>query len=111
MTHDEEILDFSEEDYESILLAWQDSLSRAGDNERVVRLDEVTVTARRRTREQDIFHNRSTSVAYYDVASEFDDIYDSGKYIGNDIPQILMYMNNNFTIIRFSFTITAMLQI
>jgi len=87
---------FEAYDLESFLVAYEDSLSKLGISEKINRLDEVTVTARRRTREQDIFHNRSTSVAYYDVASEMDDIYDSGKYIGDDIHQILMNMNKDF---------------
>jgi hypothetical protein len=64
-------------------------------------LEEVTITAKRRTKEQEIFHNRSTSIAYYDVASEYDDLYDKGKYIGENIHELLMNMNQEFDIRRF----------
>jgi hypothetical protein len=47
----------------SFLAAYADSLARLGMDERVHHLSEVTVTASRRTREQEIFHNRSTSLA------------------------------------------------
>ena len=81
-------------------VAWQDSLAGLSMEETVHHLPEVTVTARR-TREQDIYRNRSTSVAYYDVTSEMDDIYDTGQYVGENIHELLMNMNNNFDVRRF----------
>lgn len=85
-----------EEDIDAFLTAYEDSLSKAGNKERVLRLDEVTVTAKKRSREKDIFNNRSKSIAYYDVQSEWDDITDQGKYIGKDIHELMINMNNNF---------------
>jgi hypothetical protein len=47
----------------SFFAAYQDSLAKSGMNEKVHLLPEITVKGKRRTKEQDIFHNRSTSVA------------------------------------------------
>ena len=93
---DETIDEPFDDDYESFLTAYHDSIAKLGIDEKIQRLPEVTVKAKKRTREQDIYHNRSTSVAYYDVASEMDDIYDSGKYIGDDIHQMLTTTNKDF---------------
>jgi hypothetical protein len=84
--------------FESFFSAYRDSLARLGIEGKVHRLPEVTVDAKRRTKEQDIFHNRSTAVAYYDVSSEMDDIYDRGKFTGNDIHQMLLNMSEDFSI-------------
>ena len=46
----------------------------------------------------DIYQNRSTSVAYYDVATEFDDLYDRGEYVGNNIHELMKNMNQDFSI-------------
>ena len=81
----------AEEDFESLFALSQDSLVK------VRRLDEVVITAKRNTREGDIRNSRSTSVAYYDVATEYGDIYDRGKYIGDDIHVLLKNMNPNFS--------------
>ena len=98
MIADEEISDDNfENNVDLLLTAYQDSLAKLGVDEKIHHLSEVTVTAKR-TKEQDIFHNRSTSVAYYDVHSEMDDLYDSGKFIGDDIHQILINMNENFSV-------------
>ncbi|MBC8618745.1 hypothetical protein H8788_13445 [Parabacteroides faecis] len=85
-----------EEDINAFLTAYEDSLAKAGNKEKVLRLDEVTVTAKKRSREKDIFNNRSKSIAFYDVQSEWDDITDQGKYIGKDIHELMINMNNNF---------------
>ena len=98
---DEETINDYEEDFDSFLINYQDSLAKLGMDERVYNLSEVIVTANKRTREQDIYRNRSTSVAYYDVTSEMDDMYDSGNYfVGNNIHELLMNMNNDFQIRR-----------
>jgi len=93
--------DALKDDFESFLVAYNDSLAKSGFNGQINQLSEVTITAKRRTKEQEIYQNKSTSVAYYDVASEFDDLYDSGKYIGDNIHELMMNMNNNFGIRRF----------
>lgn len=85
-----------EEDINAFLTAYEDSLTQTGNKEKVLRLDEVTVTAKKRSREKDIYNNRSKSIAYYDVQSEWDDITDQGKYIGKDIHELMLNMNNNF---------------
>ena len=92
----EETVEDIEEDDGSMLVAYTDSLAKLGIDERVHLLDDVTVTARRRTKEQDIFHNRSTSVAYYDIQDERDNLYDMGGYTGNNIQKILMNLSPNF---------------
>ena len=87
-----------EDDYTSFLAAYQDSIAKLGIDEKVHQIEEITIKAKRRTKEQDIFHNRSTSIAYYDVASEMDDFYDKGKYIGENIHNLLINMNQNFDV-------------
>ncbi len=98
--NDEEIPDHPEEDLKSFFIAYKDSLAKLSISEKTHHLKEVTVTAKKRTKEQDIYHSRSTSLTYYDVRSESDNIYDSGKYIGDDIHQMLMNTNDYFTIVR-----------
>ena len=101
--NDEETNDELEEDYDIFMAAYADSLARLGMDEKTHHLPEVTVRAKKRTKEQDILHNRTTSVAYYDVASEMDDLYDRGDYfLGNDIHAMLMKMNEFFSIRRFN---------
>lgn len=85
-----------EEDMDVFLSAYEDSLAKIGNRERIYHLKEVKVTAKKTSKEKDIFDNRSTSIAYYDVRSELDDIKDSGKYIGDDINELLVNMNENF---------------
>ena len=92
----DETFDKPEDDWASFIIAYNDSLAKLGVDQKVNRIEEVTIKAKRRTKEQDIFHNRSTSVAYYDVTSEYDDLYDKGKYIGNDIHELLKSMNQDF---------------
>ena len=43
-----------EEDINAFLTAYEDSLAKAGNKEKVLRLDEVTVPAKKRSREKDI---------------------------------------------------------
>ena len=69
-----------------------DSLSKTGITDKVHMLPEVTVTGKR----NEIRNNRSTSTAYYDVTAEFDNFYDQGKYIGDDIDALLVNLNKNF---------------
>jgi len=98
---DEETIEDLKEDDDLFLTAYADSLAKLGIGERVQHLDEVTVTAKRSTKEQEIYRNRSTSVAYYDAASELEDIYDRGNFfIGNNIHEMLMNMNEDFQIKR-----------
>lgn len=85
-----------EEDINAFLKAYEDSLAKVGDTEKTLRLDEVTVTAKKSSREKDIFNSRSKAIACYDVQSEWDDITDRGKYIGKDIHELMINMNGNF---------------
>jgi len=93
---DDEMNDYLEDDLDFLLKTFADSLAKLGIEEKIQHLPEVTVKAKRNTKEQDIYHNRSTSVAYYDIASELDDIYDRGKYLGNNIHELLKNMDSNF---------------
>ena len=88
------------EDFEEEMPENQDSISKLGIDQKTHRLPEVTVKAKRRTREQEIFRSRSTSIAYYDVSSEVDDIYDRGDFLGDDLFMFLKKMDNNFTLER-----------
>jgi len=87
-----------EDDMESFFIAYRDSLSKLDIDEKVHQIEEVTIAAKRYTKEKEILRNRTTSVAYYDVASEYDNLYDSGEFIGDNIHQLLKNMNHNFTI-------------
>ena len=95
---DDETDEKLDENLQSLMTAYRDSLSKLGINEKIISLEEVTVKAKKKTKEQEIYRNRSTSVAYYDVASEYDDIYDMGGFVGNDIHELLKNMNPNFRI-------------
>ncbi len=78
--------------------AYEDSLAGIGIEGKVHRLEEVTVRGKKRSRESDIFNNRSKSIAYYDIRSELDDVKDKGEFIGDDIHQLLINMNEYFFI-------------
>ena len=99
--------DERDDDIETIFMADKDSLAGSGIDERVHILDEITVTAGRNSREQDIYHSRATSLAYYDVHAEYDDLYDSGQYTGDDIHRILLNLNRNFSILPNGGTISV----
>ena len=94
---EEEAPDDEPDDWESLFAAYKDSLSKLGISEQVRQLEAVTVKARRRTQGQDIYQNRSTSVVYYDVRMESDNIYDRGIYVGKDIHELLKNMNPDFS--------------
>ncbi|MDH6357312.1 hypothetical protein [Parabacteroides sp. PF5-9] len=96
--NNEKSFDHSYELSEPAIAAAPDPLDKViGITEEIHDLPEVTIIAKR-VRERQIFRNRSTSVAYYDVHSELDDIYDRGLFIGNDINQMLINMNKGFEI-------------
>jgi hypothetical protein len=84
-------------DYDAYTAAYRDSLARLGLDQRTIHLKSVTVTAKRPS---DILHNRSTSVAYYDVPNEFDNLYDSRNYVGKDMHKLLMNMNGKFSVVN-----------
>jgi len=89
-----------EDDWDSYSIALQDSLAKVNIEEKILLLQEVTITAKRRTKAQEIYQNRATSVAFYDITSEFDELYDSGQFIGDNIHELLRNMNQNFSTIR-----------
>ncbi|MDL2282493.1 hypothetical protein LJC44_05240 [Parabacteroides sp. OttesenSCG-928-G06] len=95
---EEESADPLEEDFDKFFTAYEDSLKKKGIDEKIHRLQEVTVKAKKRTKESEIFDNRSKSIAYYDVHSEWDNIKDSGEFIGKDIHQFLLNTNEHFSI-------------
>lgn len=74
-----------------------EELTFAPDGKRTRNLDEVVVKARRHSREDDIRHNRATSVAYYDMADELNDFADNGQYVGQDLLTVLRKINPNFS--------------
>lgn len=84
-------------DFNQFMSAYEDSLAKAGMHEKIHRLNEVVVKAKKHSREKDIYNNRSKSIAYYDVASEMDDITDQGGFIGDDIHELMINMNKDFT--------------
>lgn len=86
-----------EPDFNQFMDAYEDSLSKLGIDEKIHRLSEVVVKGKKESREKDIYTNRAKSIAYYDVASEIDDIKDRNGYVGDDIHALLINMNPNFT--------------
>jgi len=92
----DEMTEQTVDDSDNFLIAYRDSIAKINENVRF--LDEVTVTAKRSSKEQDIRRNRSTSVAYYDVPSQYDHFYDKGMYIGDDIHELLKNTNKFFTL-------------
>jgi len=98
--NDQKILNDIGEDESAFFAAFRDSITRSGIDKSIVQLPEVEVKVKRRTKEQDIFRTRSTSIAYYDVDEEMNNIYDRGKYVGNDIHEMLKLTNKNFSTIN-----------
>lgn len=85
-----------EEDYNLFLQAYEDSLRRLGIDEKIHHLDEVEVKARKRDKASDVYQARTKSIAYYDVASEMDDIQDRNGFVGDDIHELMRNMNPDF---------------
>ncbi|MGL5772396.1 MAG: hypothetical protein ACRCX1_06425, partial [Bacteroidales bacterium] len=85
-----------DENLDSLFLAFEDSLKRVGIDEKVHRLKEVKVKGKKANRESDIFRNKATSVAYYDMASEVDKLIDQGEYVGNSLVEVLKNINPKF---------------
>ena len=85
-----------EEDYNLFLRAYEDSLRRLGIDEKIHHLDEVEVKARKRDKASDVYQARTKSIAYYDVASEMDDIQDRNGFVGDDIHELMRNMNPDF---------------
>lgn len=83
-------------DYNRFMDAYEDSLEKRGIRDKYHRLDEVVVKAKKWSHEKEIYENRSKSIAYYDVPSEIDEICDKGDFIGNDIHELLIRMNEKF---------------
>ena len=96
----DEVNDDFKEETDTLLTAFQNSVAGLVIDKKIIRLPEVSVKAKRSTDAQDIYRNRSTSIVYYDMASEMDNIYDNGKFAGNDIHKMLVLSNKNFTIAR-----------
>ncbi len=85
-----------DENLDSLFLAFEDSLKRLGIDEKVHRLKEVKVKGKQANRENDIFRNKATSVAHYDMASEVDKLIDQGEYVGNSLVEVLKNINPKF---------------
>ncbi|MGL5318167.1 MAG: hypothetical protein ACRC9Q_05680, partial [Bacteroidales bacterium] len=86
-----------EENLDSVYTAFEDSLKRRGIDEKVHRLKEVDVRAKKAQRENDVYRTRSTSVAYYDMTTEVDKLTDQGEYIGNNLVDVLRKINPKFS--------------
>jgi hypothetical protein len=84
------------EDYDALLAAYQDSLSKENITDKTHVLPEVVIKAKTTFKEDDAIYNRKTAIAYYDVPTEIDALSDSGIYIGDDIYEFLIKMNKDF---------------
>ena len=65
-------------------------------DEKIHRIDEVVVKAKKQDKAAEVYKARTKSVAYYDVASEMDDIQDRNGFIGDDIHELMINMNPEF---------------
>lgn len=75
----------------------EDSITK-GLNQKVHHLKEVTVSAKKNSKQEQIERDKAKSYAYYDVSSELDDITDNGGYVGNDLNEFLRTINDKFYI-------------
>ncbi|MGL5772706.1 MAG: hypothetical protein ACRCX1_08015, partial [Bacteroidales bacterium] len=85
-----------EENLDSIFSSYEDSLKHRGIDEKMHRLKQVDVKAKKRERESDVYRTRSTSVAYYDMVAEIDKLIDQGEYSGDNLGEILRNINPKF---------------
>ena len=96
-TAETDTLGLSKDDYARFMDAYEDSLRRVGITDKIHRLDEVVVKAKKRDKANDIYQARMKSMAYYDVASEVDDILDRNGFVGQDIHEVLIHMQPGFS--------------
>ena len=96
-TAETDTLGLNKDDYARFMDAYEDSLRRVGITDKIHRLDEVVVKAKKRDKANDIYQARMKSMAYYDVASEVDDILDKNGFVGQDIHEVLIHMQPGFS--------------
>lgn len=87
---------FMQENMEQLFKAYEDSLRKLGMDEKIHRIDEVVVKAKKLDKAAEVYKTRTKSIAYYDVASEMDDIQDRNGFIGDDIHELMINMNSEF---------------
>lgn len=87
---------FLQESVEQLFKTYEDSLRKLGMDEKIHRIDEVVVKAKKQDKAAEVYKARTKSVAYYDVASEMDDIQDRNGFIGDDIHELMINMNPEF---------------
>ena len=56
----------------------------------------MVVKAKKLDKAAEVYKTRTKSIAYYDVASEMDDIQDRNGFIGDDIHELMINMNSEF---------------
>lgn len=87
-------------DYSNLLDSIPDDSLSIGINQKVHKLKEVTVTAKRSYADKEREENMSKSLAHYTVLDELDDILDNGGYVGDDIFSFLKNVNDKIRIMR-----------
>ena len=87
---------FLQESVEQLFKTYEDSLRKLGMDEKIHRIDEVVVKAKKQDKAAEVYKARTKSIAYYDVASEIDDIQDRNGFIGDDIHELMINMNPEF---------------
>lgn len=85
------------EDDKLIFARYADSLAKAGHTEKIHYIDPVEISAKKHSREMDIYLRRSQAVAHYDVSSRMDNIKDRGEFVGENVTEFLLKTNKNFT--------------
>lgn len=89
-----------DESYDAFMERYEDSLRKKGIDEKIHRLKEVDVKANKRDKAQEIYEARASSIKYYDIQAEIDDLRDKEIYFLNDIHDLLASIDPNFIAYR-----------
>ncbi len=91
---------FVDESYDAFMERYEDSLRKKGIDEKIHRLKEVDIKANKRDKAQEIYEARASSIKYYDIQAEIDDLRDKEIYFLNDIHDLLASIDPNFIAYR-----------
>ena len=91
---------FLDESYDAFMERYEDSLRKKGIDEKIHRLKEVDIKANKRDKAQEIYEARASSIKYYDIQAEIDDLRDKEIYFLNDIHDLLASIDPNFIAYR-----------
>ncbi|MGL6178542.1 MAG: hypothetical protein ACRC13_04905 [Tannerellaceae bacterium] len=89
-----------DESYDAFMERYEDSLRKKGIDEKIHRLKEVDIKANKRDKAQEIYEARASSIKYYDIQAEIDDLKDKEVYFLNNIHDLLANIDPNFVTYR-----------